>query len=180
MGLTVKAVLALGACLSYYYLPADIIMIIMSSLPAWSLHDCPAPANEACSVHLDTCQPPKLWRRSRAIYLFICIKIKILGPLFSANTANTLFNVPVKMKMKAAVNYLPEQSARQINSNKKTREESLLPAQLVNVLIWGAVYKVHWERNEILNDHTLVGRQILTPSNSKSMKKQRLIHWKSQ
>lgn len=151
-----------------YYLPAEMIMIITSLLPAWSLHDCPALANEACNVHLDTF-PQRDSRRSSAIYLFICIKIKTLGPPFSANTANTLLNVPVKMKMKAAVNYLPEQSVRQINSNKKTREESLPPAQLVNVPIWGAVYKVHWERNEILNDHTLVGRLSLMTLNSKSM-----------
>lgn len=50
--------LALGTCL-FYFLPADIIMIIMSVPPAWSLHDCPIPANEAGSTRLDTCHPAK-------------------------------------------------------------------------------------------------------------------------
>lgn len=114
--------LALGTCL-FYYLPADIIMIITSVPPAWSLHDCPIPANEAGSArpwYLSSCQNlASTWLPLvQVIYLFIFINRNIRS-LFLPDTANTLMNMPVKMKMKAPVNYLLEHSARQINSNKK-------------------------------------------------------------
>lgn len=52
------------------------------------------------------------------IYLFIFINRNIRS-LFLPDAANPLMNMPVKMKMKAPVNYLLQHSARQINSNKK-------------------------------------------------------------
>lgn len=114
----------IGTCL-FYLLLADIIMIIMFVPPAWSLHDCPIPANEAGPACFDTCHPAKpspqldcLWSNS-----FICLfsLTETLGPFSYRDPANPLMNMPVKMKMKAPVNYLHQHSARQIHSNKKEK-----------------------------------------------------------
>lgn len=54
------------------------------------------------------------------LFIFINRNIRCL---FLPDAGIPLMNMPVKMRMKAVVNYLLEHSAGQINSNKK--EESL-------------------------------------------------------
>lgn len=147
----------------FYYLPVDIIIIIMSKPPAWSVHDCPIPGNEAGSASPDPGHPAKtsaapdcLWSESFICFIFISknIRVRFL-------TANALMNLPFKMKMKAPVNYLLQHCAGQI--------KSLLSTRLVNVLIWGAVYQVHSIWNGIKMDH-VTSLQISDHSGEKERK----------
>lgn len=72
------------------------------------------------------------------IYLFIFINRSIRSFHFSApNPANTLMNMPAKMKMKAPVSAskTPQDRLILMGEKKEKIEKSLPRAQLVNVLI---------------------------------------------
>lgn len=74
--------------------------------------------------YLSPCQSLALaWLPPGPSNLFIFIKRNIRC-LFLPDTANPVMNMPVKMKMKARVNYLLEHSAGQINSNIKKQGET--------------------------------------------------------
>lgn len=114
----------------------------------WSFHDCPVWTKEASSAWLDTFQSTRSHLcRIGFSFIWLFSLTETLGNFFPPDPAKTWMNMPARMKMKAPVSSSNTPQDRTFLIKKEKKWQSLPPVQLVNVLIWKAVYKVHKRKN---------------------------------